>query len=239
MFSYKIIGLSLLLLAAHVAAEESPFKFEGILGSPVTNIDNMNSYAKSFIPYNPIIVEIGAYEGKGTLNLAQTYPYGRIYAFEPNPNAYNVLLENTQSFKNVSVLNMAVNTFNGYAALWGNDRKASLLPLQKKTTYIDVPCVSLDHWCEENLIQHIDFLRLDAGGLEWQILQSSPIILDTVLVIVTKTHMYPSRQSILSFTLLRRLLENEGFELIAHWYEEGNEGEATFIRKYIYDSLFR
>jgi hypothetical protein len=30
-----------------------------------------------------------------------------------------------------------------------------------------------------------------------------------------------------------------GFELLSHWYEEGLRGEATFVRKVLYDSLFR
>lgn len=234
-----LMGLTFLLSYFHLIADEPRFKFEGVLGTPVTDINNMNLYAKAFLPYNPIIVEIGAYKGKGTLMLAQAYPYGKIFAFEPNPKTFTFLSENTQSIKNVFVFNIAINTFNGTASLWGNTHQASLLPINVETTCIDVPCVTLEHWCEKHHIDYIDFLRLDAGGLEWQILQSSPKILDTVLVIVTKTHIFPSRDSILSFTLLRRLLENEGFELLAHWYEEGNEGEATFVRKNMYDSLFR
>lgn len=222
-----------------VQAKNSSFKFEGILGTPVKNIHNMNSNAAAFLPYNPVIVEIGAFEGAGTLGLAQTYPYGKIFAFEPHPKAYSLLAKNMQFLKNVSTINLAVNIFNGTAILWGNGQRASLLHLANKEPRIGIPCVVLDDWCKHNGITHVDFLRLDAGGFEWQILQSSPEILKTVLVIVIKTHMSPPKRSILAYPFLKKLLESQEFELLSHWYQEGKEGEATFVRKYLYDSIFK
>jgi FkbM family methyltransferase len=241
------ILLALFATVLDTQTEASLFLFEGVLGTPVKNIRNMNSNVRAFLPYNPVIVEIGAYEGEGTQDLAQTYPYGKIFAFEPHPKAYSLLAENMQFFKNVLTINLAVNTFNGTASLWRNGPCASLLHLKNQEPRIDIPCVVLDDWCKHHGITHIDFLRLDVGGLEWQILQSSPEILKTVLAIVTKTHMCPfsgfrhprlSKGSILSYPVLKKLLENQGFTLLSHWYQEGKEGEATFVRKYMYDSIF-
>jgi FkbM family methyltransferase len=219
-------------------AHASLFKFEGVLGNAVENIQNMNSNAQAFLPYNPVIVEIGAFEGAGTLGLGSIYPYGTIFAFEPHLIAYDHLVEKTHSLKNVSVVHSAVSSWNGIATLYGNGPSASLLP-QNSESGVDVPIVVLDDWCRQHGIDHIDFLRLDAGGLEWQIVESSPDILKGVIVIVTKTYMNPPQASIPSYPILKKRLENEGFELLSHWYQEGKEGEATFIRKCMYDSLFR
>ncbi|MGL5262975.1 MAG: FkbM family methyltransferase [Candidatus Rhabdochlamydia sp.] len=241
------ILLALFATVLDAQTEASLFMFEGVFGTPVKNIRNMNANATMFLPYNPVIVEVGAYEGEGTQNLAQTFPYGKIFAFEPHPKAYSLLAENMQFFKNVLAINLAVNTFNGTANLWRDGPSASLLHLRNQEPKIDIPCVVLDDWCKHHGITHIDFLRLDVGGLEWQILQSSPEILKTVLVIVTKTHMCPfskfkqsrlSRGPILSYSMLKNFLENQGFTLLSHWYQEGREGEATFVRKRMYDSIF-
>ena len=229
----------LALLATYSLHAHDPlFKFEGVLGNAVENIQNMNSNATAFLPYNPVIVEIGAFEGMGTLSLGSTYPYGAIFAFEPHPISYVHLLEKTHSLKNVSVIHSAVSIWNGTATLYGNGPAASLLPQNGKSR-VDVPVVVLDDWCRQHGIDHIHFLRLDAGGLEWQIVESSPNILKEVIVIVTKTYMNSSSSSILPYPILKKRLENEGFELLSHWYQEGKEGEATFIRKYMYDALFR
>ncbi len=233
-------GTALVLAICQLQATKDPsFKFEGVLGSAAENINNMNSNAQSFIPYNPVIVEIGAYDGAGTLGLAHTYPYGKIFAFEPHPKAYAQLTEKIQFMGNVSTIHSAVSGTNGVAKLYGGGAAASLLPFRIGEGQIDVPTVVLDDWCRERGIDHIDFLRLDAGGLEWQIIESSPNMLRDVIVIVTKTYIQPSKSSVPAYPLLKKRLENKGFELLSHWYQEGKEGEATFIRKYMYDSLFR
>lgn len=233
-FCFTLIALSI----CNLQALDSSFKFEGILGAAVESIYNMNSNAQSFIPYNPVIVEIGAYEGAGTYALAHTYPYGKIFAFEPHPQAYDQLVKKVGFLKNVSVINLAVSNIKGMSSLYGEGPTASLLPIQNEQPQI-VPTCILDDWSKEQGIEHIDFLRLDAQGHEWKILQSAPNILKTVIVIITKTYMKPSIPSILPYSILKKQLENAGFELLSHWYQEGKEGEATFIRKYMYDALFR
>lgn len=156
--------------------------FEGTLGSPVEDINNMNFYAAGFIPYNPVMLRFKPMKAKAHGAYRKMYPYGMIFAFEPQPKAYSMLAGNMQLLKNVSTINLALNDFNGTASLWGDGPQASLLFSWDKKFQIDVPCVVLDDWCKHNDITHIDFLRLDAGGLEWQILQISPEILKTVLV---------------------------------------------------------
>ncbi|MEI8365851.1 MAG: FkbM family methyltransferase [Parachlamydiaceae bacterium] len=237
---YKTLFLItvLLLTSTHGQAIDPQFKFEGYFGNPTDNIQNMNSAGVAFMPYNPVIIEVGAHAGAGTRNLASTYPYGKIFAFEPNPTAYSYLVENTQSIQHVFPVQLAVNTYSGSATLWGSDAKASLLPPENEESAITVPCVVLDEWCATQGISHVDFLRLDAGGIEWQILQSSPVVLGVVSVIGIKTHLSPSFRSVVSFRLLKMLVEDQGFELLSHRYVEGKEGEAIFVRKCLYDSIF-
>jgi hypothetical protein len=53
-------------------AYDASFKLEGILGNIAENIQNMNNNTLAFLPYNPIIVAIGAFEGAGTVALSST-----------------------------------------------------------------------------------------------------------------------------------------------------------------------
>lgn len=233
----KILHTSVFIIYG-LQAQDPSFQFEGILGSPTENICNLNHNAQLFLPYNPVIVEIGACEGQGTVGLGKTYPYATIYAFEPHPETYTHLRENVKSLNHVIPIPLAVAASKGTAKLRGSGPTATLLPFQAGQSY-DVFTVVLDDWCKEQNIDHIDFLRLDTGGLEWQILQSSPHILKEVIVLVIKTYMQPTKPMILSYPLLKLRLENEGFELLSHWYQEDGEGEATFVKKYMYNALFR
>ncbi len=80
---------------------------------------------------------------------------------------------------------------------------------------------------------------MDVEGFELQILQSCPEILKTVFVICTKTNFAKFREGTTIFPLLKAFLESQGFEMLSHWYLEGLQGEAIFVKKYMYDALFR
>ncbi len=223
-------------------------KWEGVLGGPVADVENVNAHARSFLPYNPTIVEIGAYEGAGTMGLAQAHPYARIVACEPNPRAFAVLAERARAFPHVVPANVAIGTSNGVATLHvgaGDDeRSASLLPPirhdeRSAPATVEVPVMVLDDWCAGQGIERVHFLRVDAGGFELQILMRSPRILATAVVVVAKTYFYKPSPSVISSRTLRLFLEMSGFEMAAHVYRDGDRGEATFVRRIVYDSVFR
>jgi FkbM family methyltransferase len=237
------------MLHARAQSQGPSYGFEGVLGEPVSAIDNLNQHAQSFLPYNPTLIEIGAHEGTGTMDLARTYPYGRIFAFEPNPRAFAVLSERVHEQAHVVAVNLAFATAGGEATLHlgpgGEDRDASLLEPRPRTggegapAGVRVPCATVDEWCTQSGLARVEFLRLDAGGFELQILQRSRAVLESALVVVTKTYRNKPRAGIVSYPILKLFLEMAGFELLSHWYEEGAEGEAVFVRKPLYDSLFR
>jgi FkbM family methyltransferase len=219
-------------------------KFEGVLGGRVDTIDNLNQDARPFLPYDPVIVEVGAYEGAGTAGLAEAYPYARIFACEPNPRAFAVLAERVRAFPHVRTVASAFGSWSGPATLslgrGDQDREASLVPTGGPCARsVNVACRTLDEWCAHERIARVHFLRLDAGGLELQILQRARGVLARSLVVVTRTHLRPPSSAVVSYRTLRPFLEWAGFELVSHWYEDGREGEATFVRRDLYDSLFR
>lgn len=233
-----------------VESDRCRFKFEGVLGAPVTNITNLNQQAPAFIPYNSTIVEVGAHEGAGTMSLAHAHRYGRIFAFEPNPRPFALLVRRLAGLAHATAIPVAIGPSNGSATLYipsgTDDVSASLLQHGDRaangssdTQPLRVPVVVLDDWCEQQGLTRIHFLRLDAGGIEMRILQSSPRILSTVLVVVSRTYLGPANAAVISFPLLKQYLERHGFELLSHWYEEGAQGEATFVRRILYDSIFR
>ena len=199
-----------------------------------------------FLPSNPIVFEVGAEDGADSIKLAQAWPLGQIISFEPNPRQFNQYYEKSKNFSNMVGYNLAVNTYNGTASFYlcwgtnGNDpyfegASSLLLPSeQMKIHYmgpeITVPCVVFDDWCIDQGINAVDFIWLDIEGFEMQFLQSSPNILETVRVIYTETNFFKFREGTTQFTDLKAYLESMGFSLIAHWYCEGLQGDAIFLR---------
>ncbi|HSX11025.1 MAG TPA: FkbM family methyltransferase [Chlamydiales bacterium] len=244
-------------LAAH--ANEHPPRYEGIgiYGKPTSEIANSTINVWMYLPHDPIIVEAGGFEGENAKEVAERYPYGRVIVFEPNPRAFKTLLQNVEGLPNVTAINAALHSVRGMAPLhlnhgvYGNDIRlepwSSLLDgfcfggdvfNCFKGPSVEVSCVVLDEWCKENQIDHIDFLHLDTEGSELQILKSSLEILKTVAVVHTKTNLSQFRKGTTQYRELKQFLEEHGFALISHWYLEGLQGEATFVQRRIYDSIF-
>lgn len=199
-----------------------------------------------FLPENPIVFEVGGKDGDDSVKLAQMWPAGRIISFEANPHQFQFYKEKALNFPNMTGYNLAVNTYNGFATFhlcWGTngtdpvfEGASSLLEASEAMAIhymgpdITVPCVVFDDWCKENQVNVVDFMWLDLEGFESQFLSSSPDILSTVKVIYTETNFFKFREGTTQFYDLKRLLASHGFTLIAHWYNEGLQGDAVFVR---------
>lgn len=62
------------------------------------------SLVKPFLPLDPNVLEAGAHSGEDTLLLANAWPKGHVFAFEPVKNFFQLILNNlnANSIKNVS-----------------------------------------------------------------------------------------------------------------------------------------
>lgn len=220
-----------------------PWRFEGICqGNKELPLDLISA----FLPKEPVIFEAGGHYGLDTQKFVDKWPSSYIISFEPNPNAFQKLVELSLKKDNIYPYPLALANFNGPGIFYvchgtnGTDPQfegaSSLLPASEgmKIHYmgpqISVNCVILDDWCKENQINKIDFMWLDLEGMELQALKSSPQILKTVSVIYTETNFQEFRIGMTQYSALRKFLEDSGFLLISHWYLENLQGNAIFVR---------
>lgn len=209
------------------------------------------------LPYNPVIFDAGAFQGKDTVRCAKLWPKSTIVAFEPNPIAFEQMqnLIREKNVSNIKTCNLALSNKKGMANFYicrgasGRDPSyesmSSLLQPAKQTEsqlqgpIIRVPCVRLDEWCQENNIDHIDVLRLELEGMELQTLQSCQNILKNVKVVYIQTFFYPYRIGNTMYPSLKQFLEKSGFVLLSHWYKEGERGKAIFLSRELFDAFFK
>jgi FkbM family methyltransferase len=211
------------------------------------------SWMVQFLPYNPIIIEAGAYQGDQTVSAAKVWPNSQlIVALEPNPNAFAQLQRRVDQEKlsQVKTYNLALHNYNGITDLYlcrgaqGNDHsiehQSSLLPPSHdcKGPQIEVPCVILDDWCQQNQIDHVDILRLELEGFELQVLQSSPQILKNTKIVILPSFFWAERERTVNYFVLKDFLTQANFIPLAHWYENGGRGLAVYVSRELYDAYF-
>lgn len=206
---------------------------------------------KQYVPDNPVIVEAGCFDGGDTLKLATFWPQSAIHAFEPVPEIFAMLVNNTQHCANIYQYNYALSTHSGVAQLYLSSkptapdepfRAASLLKPKERlhwsnVTYpqrIDVKTITLDQWAQQQQINHIDFLWLDVQGYALPILQASPQMLQTMRVLYVEVEFVEAYEGQHQYQDVKAWLESHGFTMIARDFDDKPNwffGNAVFINQ--------
>jgi FkbM family methyltransferase len=206
---------------------------------------------KEIIPDNITIVEGGAFHGHDTIKMAQAWPHSTIYTFEPVPELFAQLKQNTAPIKNIHCFNLALSDTDGTAQFWPSEhprrkglhsQAGSLLQPKERIKWsditfnepFDVPIITLDTWAEQNNIDHIDFLWLDLQGYELPVMQGSPNIMNQVKYIFTEVHFVEAYAGQKQHHDVMAWLENQGFAMIGKDYKNTSSwffGNALFELK--------
>ncbi len=154
----------------------------------IQEIIHQNEYRlETFADIRSHIVDIGANCGVATIILAKQNPRSTIYAFEPDPRVYELLLENVKinGLTNVKCHNMAVsdgskrsltlylhpNFSGGNTTCSDENGFRTFFHADGKSFRVD--CISLDEIIVTNHIDSIELLKIDCEGAEFEILRGS------------------------------------------------------------------
>ena len=134
-----------------------------------------------------IVVDIGANIGLHTLNMARIVGNtGQVFAFEPDPSNFKILGKNVKvnNYKNIILEQKAVGDKHGRATLYHADNPGMhrIFPQTKArrglSGQVQVKLTSLDkYFIDSNLVDKINFIKIDVEGLEFSVLKGMENIL--------------------------------------------------------------
>lgn len=136
-----------------------------------------------------IIFDVGANVGKYSLMLRQSLPSAKIFSFEPNPETFEILRKNTDTF-GISIFNFGLGkeikndkifTFGNNLSSVNASSDIEVLKELKRDSEIvdfDIRIDTLDHFCAQNTINHIHFLKIDTEGFETEVLFGAHTLLN-------------------------------------------------------------
>ena len=152
---------------------------------------------KSLIREGMVVVDIGAYAGYYTLVAADLVgEEGKVYAFEPNPENYALLLKNLEvnRCQNVIPVQKAVADTNGKTRLFlaqENKGDHRLFDSNDKRESITVDVTSLDAFFKERDYR-VDVIKMDIQGSEMAALKGMTKILEKNDDLKILTEFWPS-----------------------------------------------
>ncbi len=154
---------------------------------------NLTNFLLRFLKEGDIVLDVGAHVGfYSMLSSSLIGENGQVHSFEPTPWTYEILKKNTKKLLNVTLNNNAVSDTReqisfkdygpGYGAYNTAHKDGSTLNKKAKTVYVQT--LTLDSYCKEKNIKP-DFIKLDAEGYEYAILNGMKYLLEDIRPIVT------------------------------------------------------
>ncbi len=206
---------------------------------------------KPFLSDNPIIIEVGAFDGNDTRKMALAWPKGAIHAFEPVSEIYERLLKNTNMLPNVHQYQLALSDHNGVADFYISERPnkpgvasqaGSLYKPKERLKYsplvfpriTTVQTITLDQWAHENGVSAIDLLWLDTQGHELAILKAAPKMIQHIKVVLAEVSFIESYEGQPLYEDVVAWMAAHNFELVGCDFADTAQsffGNALFVKK--------
>lgn len=195
--------------------------------------------------YRRVWLDVGAHEGETTFPYAAADPSLLVYAFEPNLQAAGRIMGR---LRNYVMLPIAIAEHDGSAELHLNayEQSSSLLPADgagvkswiteqefKVTGTVTVPTMRLDTFMNQAGVQSVEFLKIDAQGLDLEVVKSAgdrlrdvaKVQLEATTVSYRQYEGAPGKSEIIEY------MRSKGFRLAGEEIQShGQEANLTFSR---------
>lgn len=138
-----------------------------------------------------VIFDVGANIGQSIELFKKNVPDCLIHSFEPSPDVFtelekrwgkesNVILNPTALFEQDKQYKFYATEASVASSLLPPDPTLTALSKDDKYQYtvLDVPCETLDSYCQRKNVERIDILKLDVQGTELSVLKGARSLLD-------------------------------------------------------------
>ena len=201
-----------------------------------------------------VVFDVGANVGDMTFAMLEVFPKATIYAFEPCSGTHQALAERVAGSRNAgrvrlfrngffdqaTVRPLNVTSFNGANSLLGiTPEYHEMNPHIEERTTEDITLVRLDDFVREQGIRHIDLIKIDVEGAEYEVLaggrETLSTMVDAVIVEISFVR-HPREQG--EFIRVFEILHECGFAP-AEVYDVGHAETQRVWRLAQFDCVFR
>lgn len=179
----------------------------------------ITQFMKTKVQYGDVVIDIGANIGYYTLLLAKlSGPQGTVFAFEPEPENFSLLLKNIElnDYKNVIAVQKAVGATTEQAHLFLSDDNKGDHRIHGVDSRSSIPIevITLDEYFS-SFDRPVSLLKLDIQGAEPEAIKGMRVFLDKQREVTLVTECWREGLEGAGITIgeYLSLLEDVGFEL--------------------------
>ena len=145
----------------------------------------MQEVAKRALPRPAVVFDIGANIGEYTLAVLRNIPEVEVYSFEPNPNTFISLKNSLEGYSSVHLFEFGLGSHNytGYISESAVNDPSSSIENHEGSDTAAVQVRHLMGVVTELKISRIDFIKIDAEGMDYEILLNAKPLIPTIQVI--------------------------------------------------------
>lgn len=138
-----------------------------------------------FVSNPRVVFDVGSHKGNFAKSTREEYPFANIFCFEPNSENYFYIKDRFKNDNKIFIYNLALFNSDGVLDFHynENDETNSLFQSRRihdeiddftKTNYLmKVKTLTLDSFCLENNVDFINFLKIDAQGASYEIIEGA------------------------------------------------------------------
>lgn len=155
--------------------------FQELSNIDVRMLYNVFMYHKNIFPIekNSVFFDVGTNAGSFLKILTHFKIYSNIYCFEPHP----VISKKTKSiYQNIIMNEICLSNTNGTVDMHFPLHSVGLSSIINRPVFdnlnieikkVKIPSMTLDHYCDVNSIESIDFIKIDVEGAEKMIIEGA------------------------------------------------------------------
>jgi len=158
-----------------------------VAGTGFNNCDSHTNGEFALLPHliksSDVVFDIGANRGQWSRQALSVNKSIRLHSFEPSVNVF-VGLKNNLAGTNTSLHNIAISDGNGQETFYQYNSCPTLSSLYRRSSVIEkrlhlsfvstlVQTCTLDSFCENHSISHVDFVKIDTEGSELDVLRGA------------------------------------------------------------------
>ena len=142
----------------------------------LTHVWLIGEYSKQDfqIKKTDVVIDVGAHIGLFSLYASQNCTKGKIFAFEPIKENYEILESNKKlnDFSNIQSENCAISNVTSKITLYQSNDESGHSKFIQTNNPVEVASKSLNDFFKENRLESVNLLKLDCEGSEYEIIDS-------------------------------------------------------------------